>query len=309
MIRMNETIRQQTLQNAVQANFRGHQKLNSKAKPIYPQGIEREFQRVTNAYMRLVNQVMKKHLPEIRKAAAAERDAKRRQDDASDLMKAVEKAFRAMGEELDRSTVKFGLRQKLEDLATMTRKLSIQEWKREVKATLGIDLLDDYYLGEFYRQQIQSWVEENVGLIKSMPQEALTEMQNIVSQGFKTGKSVTSIVGDIRTTYGIKKSSARLLARDQLGKLNSQLTRQQQTDAGVTEYVWSTSKDSRVRGSHRSLDGKTFKWSDPPVVTPPGKPARRCHPGEDYQCRCVALPVFDISTIDIPASGPVKGGS
>lgn len=306
---MNETIRQQTLQNAVQANFRGHQKLNSKAKPIYPQGIEREFQRVTNAYIRLVNQVMKKHLPEIRKAAAAERDAKRRQDDASDLMKAVEKAFRAMGEELDRSTAKFGLRQKLENLATMTRKLSIQEWKREVKATLGIDLLDDYYLGEFYRQQIQSWVEENVGLIKSLPQETLTEMQNIVSQGFKTGKSVTSIVGDIRNTYGIKKSSARLLARDQLGKLNSQLTRQQQTDAGVSEYVWSTSKDSRVRDSHRSLDGKTFKWSDPPVVTPPGKPVRRCHPGEDYQCRCVALPVFDISTIDIPASGPAKGGS
>lgn len=306
---MNDTIRQQTLQNAVQANFRGHQKLNSKAKPIYPQGIEREFQRVTNAYMRLVNQVMKKHLPEIRKAAAAERDAKRRQDDVGDLMKAVEKAFRAMGEELDRSTAKFALRQKLEDLATMTRKLSIQEWKREVKATLGIDLLDDYYLGEFYRQQIQSWVEENVGLIKSLPQETLTEMQNIVSQGFKTGKSVTSIVGDIRNTYGIKKSSARLLARDQLGKLNSQLTRQQQTDAGVSEYVWSTSKDSRVRDSHKSLDGKTFKWSDPPVVTPPGKPVRRCHPGEDYQCRCVALPVFDISTIDIPASGPVKGGS
>ena len=306
---MNETIRQQTLQKDIQANFRGHQKLNSKAKPISPQGIEREFQRVTNAYIRLVNQVMKKHLPEIRKAAAAERDAKRRQDDVGDLMKAVEKAFRAMGEELDRSTAKFGLRQKLEDLVTMTRKLSIQEWKREVKATLGIDLLDDYYLGEFYRQQIQSWVEENVGLIKYLPQETLTEMQNIVSQGFKTGKSVTSIVWDIRNTYGIKKSSARLLARDQLGKLNSQLTRQQQTDAGVSEYVWSTSKDSRVRDSHKSLDGKTFKWSDPPVVTPPGKPVRRCHPGEDYQCRCVALPVFDISTIDIPASGPVKGGS
>lgn len=55
---MNETIRQQTLQKAIQANFRGHQKLNSKAKPIYPQGIEREFQRVTNAYIRLVNQVI-----------------------------------------------------------------------------------------------------------------------------------------------------------------------------------------------------------------------------------------------------------
>lgn len=305
---MNNSIHQAAIQKAAKARFNGHQKLQSKAKPIYPQGIEREFQRVTNGYILLVNRVMKKHLPEIRKAAAAEREKNRRQDDLSDLMKVVDKAFRSMGEELDRETTKYGLREKLEGLANLTRKLSIQEWKREVKETLGLDILDDYYLGEFYRQHLQEWIEENVGLIKSIPQDTLSEMQNIVSQGFRTGKTVTSIVKDIQTTYGSKKSSARLIARDQLGKLNSQLTRQQQVDAGVNEYIWSTSGDSRVRDSHQALNGKKFRWDDPPVVTEPGKPVRRCHPGEDYQCRCVALPVFDISTIDIPASGQSKGG-
>lgn len=305
---MNNSIHQEAIQKAVQGRFKGHQKLPSKAKPIYPQGVEREFQRVTNGYIRLVNQVMKKHLPEIRKAAAAEREKNRRQDDMSDLMRAIDKAFRAMGEELDRETRRYGLQEKLESLANLTRKLSIQEWKREVKDTLGLDLLDDYYLGEFYRQHLQEWVEENVGLIRSIPQEALSEMQNIVSQGFRTGKTVTSIVRDIQTTYGSKRSSARLLARDQLGKLNSQLTRQQQVDAGVNEYIWSDSGDGRVRSSHHALNGKRFRWDDPPIVTEPGKPVRRCHPGEDYQCRCVALPVFDISTIDIPASGHSKGG-
>ncbi len=305
---MNNSIHQAAIQKAAKDRFKGHQKLPSKAKPIYPQGIEREFQRVTNGYILLVNRVVKKHLPEIRKAAAAEREKNRRQDDLSDLMKVVDKAFRSMGEELDRETAKYGLREKLEGLANLTRKLSIQEWKREVKETLGLDILDDYYLGEFYRQHLQEWIEENVGLIKSIPQDTLSEMQNIVSQGFRTGKTVTSIVKDIQTTYGSKKSSARLIARDQLGKLNSQLTRQQQVDAGVNEYIWSTSGDSRVRDSHQALNGKKFRWDDPPVVTGPGKPVRRCHPGEDYQCRCVALPVFDISTIDIPASGQSKGG-
>lgn len=305
---MNNSIHQAAIQKVAKDRFKGHQKLPSKAKPIYPQSIEREFQRVTNSYILLVNRVMKKHLPEIRKAAAAEREKNWRQDDLSDLMKAVDKAFRSMGEELDRETAKYGLREKLEGLANLTRKLSIQEWKREVKETLGLDILDDYYLGEFYRQHLQEWIEENVGLIKSIPQDTLSEMQNIVSQGFRTGKTVTSIVKDIQTTYGSKKSSARLIARDQLGKLNSQLTRQQQVDAGVNEYIWSTSGDSRVRDSHQALNGKKFRWDDPPVVTEPGKPVRRCHPGEDYQCRCVALPVFDISTIDIPASGQSKGG-
>lgn len=305
---MNESIRQQALQKAVQSKFKGHQKLNSKVKPIYPASIEREFQRVSNAYLRLVNQVVKEYMPEIKKAAAAERDNKRRQDDAGDLMKAIEKAFRSMRLDLDKKTDAFGLRKKLEGLANMTRKLSIAEWKRTVQDTLGLDIMDDYYMGEFYQQVLQSWIEENVGLIKSLPHEALTEMQNIVSQGFQTGSTVTSIEKDIRTTYNAKKSSARLLARDQLGKLNSALTRQQQTDAGVAEYIWSDSGDSRVRDSHHELNGKKFRWDDPPVVTPPGKPVRRCHPGEDYQCRCVALPVFDISTIDVPASGRMKGG-
>ena len=72
---------------------------------------------------------MKKHLPEIRKAAAAEREKNRRQDDVSDLMRAIDKAFRAMGEELDRETRRYGLQEKLESLANLTRKLSIQEWE------------------------------------------------------------------------------------------------------------------------------------------------------------------------------------
>lgn len=305
---MNDEFRKQALQKQVESKFKGKQTLQSWVKPIYPEGAERELQRISWAYLRLVNEVVKKYMPAIRKAAAAERENNRRKDDAGDLMQAIQKSFQSMGEELERKTSSFGLRKKLEDLANLTRKLSIQEWKRTVHETLGLDIMDDYYLGEFYRQALQEWIDQNVSLIKSIPQEALSEMHSIVSQGFKTGATLTSIEKEIRNTYHVKRSSAKLLARDQIAKLNGQLTKQQQTDAGVNEYIWSTSGDSRVRETHKKLDGKKFRWDDPPVVTPPGKPVRRCHPGEDYQCRCVALPVFDISTVDVPASGRTKGG-
>ena len=305
---MNDEFRKQALQKQVESKFKGKQTLQSRVKPIYPEGAERELQRISWAYLRLVNEVVKKYMPAIRKAAAAERENNRRKDDAGDLMQAIQKSFQSMSEELERKTSSFGLRKKLEDLANLTRKLSIQEWKRTVHETLGLDIMDDYYLGEFYRQALQEWIDQNVSLIKSIPQEALSEMHSIVSQGFKTGATLTSIEKEIRNTYHVKRSSAKLLARDQIAKLNGQLTKQQQTDAGVNEYIWSTSGDSRVRETHKKLDGKKFRWDDPPVVTPPGKPVRRCHPGEDYQCRCVALPVFDISTVDVPASGRTKGG-
>lgn len=305
---MNDEFRKQALQKQVESKFKGKQTLQSRVKPIYPEGAERELQRISWAYLRLVNEVVKKYMPAIRKAAASERENNRRQDDAGDLMQAIQKSFQSMGEELERKTSSFDLRKKLEDLANLTQKLSIQEWKRTVHETLGLDIMDDYYLGEFYRQALQEWIDQNVSLIKSIPQEALSEMHSIVSQGFKTGATLTSIEKEIRNTYHVKRSSAKLLARDQIAKLNGQLTKQQQTDAGVNEYIWSTSGDSRVRETHKKLDGKKFRWDDPPVVTPPGKPVRRCHPGEDYQCRCVALPVFDISTVDVPASGRTKGG-
>ena len=52
--------------------------------------------------------------------------------------------------------------------------------------------------------------------------------------------------------------------------------------AGITDqYIWRTRCDERVRPSHRINDGRIFSWSDPPATG---------HPGDDYNCRCEAVP-------------------
>lgn len=297
---MNDIAHKQATQKVVSAKFRGNKHLISKAAPIYPQSIEREFQRLTDAYMRLLMQTLKEHLPEIKAAAKREKDATARHDDTSDLLAIVQTAFTKMGVDLEQKTASFDLRQRIERMAHMTRKLTIKEWKRAVQATLGIDILDDYYLGEFYREAMNTWVDNNVGLIKTIPQESLGKMKSIVTEGYKSGKSTTVILKQIQEAYGVDKRKARFLARDQLAKLNGDLAKKQQQDAGVKEYIWSTSGDTRVRDGHKRLNKKRFSWDDPPVVD--AKTGRRCHPGEDYECRCVALPVFDIESIDIPFS-------
>lgn len=257
------------------------------------------------AYYSIPKSVSKKKrqaLPEIRAAASMEEAT--RHDDIGDLVSIVQQSFLDMGVELDNSTHRFGLREKVERMAHLTRKLTIKEWKRAIRATLGIDILDDYYLGEFYREALTRWVDQNVNLIKTIPKSTLGDMQNIVLDGFRNGRSTKSIIQEIQDVYGQTKRHARLIARDQIGKLNGELTKKQQEDAGVEEYEWSDSGDGRVRDSHKHLNKKRFRWSDPPIVD--AKTGRRCHPGQDYQCRCVALPVFDIETIDLPFAG--KGG-
>jgi SPP1 gp7 family putative phage head morphogenesis protein len=75
-----------------------------------------------------------------------------------------------------------------------------------------------------------------------------------------------------------------LIARDQTLKLNSAITKDRHIAAGISEYTWSTSLDDRVRPEHEALEGTKHSWDAPPE---PG------HPGEDFQCRCVAIPVID----------------
>lgn len=298
---MNDIVHQQMVKELLSKRFGSHQRLLCKYESQYPIQAEREFQRVTNAYIRLLNELLKEYLPEIRDAARIEREANRRHDDTSDLIAKVTTVFSKMAAELERRTSDFGLYGKIEAMAKLTRKLSIREWKKAVKDTLGVDLLDDYYTGELYRELMERWVEENVGLIKTIPQESLGRMREIVLEGYRNGETTTSIVKKIQKTYSVDRRHAQLLARDQIAKLNSNIAQKQQRDAGVEEYIWSTSGDSRVRPGHARLNKKRFRWDDPPVVDE--KTGRRCHPGEDYECRCVALAVFDREAIDLPVAG------
>lgn len=301
---MNDIAHQRMVQEALKKKFGSHSVLISKRTPNYPEQAEREFKRLTNSYMRLLNKLLKEHLPEIKESAEREKEHQRH-DDTSDFMSFVAKVFDKMADELEEGTRNFGFKQKVESMAKLTRKLTIGEWKKAVKSTLGIELADDYYTGELFRKLLNEWIDDNVNLIKTIPHDSLSDMRRLVLEGYRNGKPTTTIVKEIQKIYSKDRRHAQLIARDQIAKLNSQISRMQQEDAGVTEYIWSTSGDSRVREGHRRLNNKRFRWDDPPVVD--DKTGRRCHPGEDYQCRCVALAVFDFDTIDLPMSGDGGG--
>lgn len=77
----------------------------------------------------------------------------------------------------------------------------------------------------------------------------------------------------------------RLIARDQVSKLNGQLNRARQVAAGISRFVWLTQRDPRVRDAHAELQGRVFGWEDgAPGVGIPGQP---------IQCRCYGGAVVD----------------
>lgn len=97
------------------------------------------------------------------------------------------------------------------------------------------------------------------------------------------------LVPEIQKILGAGQSRAELIARDQILKLNADVHEQAQRSAGVTEYIWVTSHDERVRASHADLDGTRQAWDDPPLVD--GEPI---NPGNAIQCRRVPTPIIEL---------------
>lgn len=291
---MNNQAYTQALQAATKKKFRGHENLYSKHVLHFAMSAEREYQRLMSAYISLAKQTMSSRLPEIVKLIQREQAPDTRHDDTFDFQLLLDEIFKKVRDELFIKTSQTDLRKKLESFALMTQKLTIREWQKAVKATLGIDIFEDYYNGDFFRQQTEEWISQNVNRIQSIPQEAVTHMKETIMSGFRQGQTAAVIAKQIQEHFNKDRRKALFLARDQIGTLQSQLTKFQQEDAGVSEYIWSSSGDSRVRSGHRKLNGKKFSWSSRPE-DPDTK--RKCHPGEDYGCRCVALPVFNFSTI------------
>lgn len=297
------------VKEAVQAKFRGNTTLRGKTTPMYPDSAEREFRRVTNGYMKLLNQTLKEHLPAMMAAYKRERRGDTRYDDAQDLDAEIRQELMKVAQELEQKLAAYGLYEMVEKIARLTKTTSLREWKRVVKETLGIDLMDDYYKGDFYEQALRMWVDSNVEKIKTIPTESLGSMRQIILDGYKQGRTIRDISKDIQEEYNVSKHRAQMFARDQVATLNAQITKMQQQDAGCKRYRWSTSHDARVRDCHRALDGKIFNWNDPPEMWYETKKSgrvytgRRCNPGEDYACRCVAIPEFDLDTINVPMKG------
>ncbi len=167
------------------------------------------------------------------------------------------------------------------------------------KFVIGIDPLKSE---PWLKGYLRDWTTQNVNLIKDIPDFAVDSMENLVTQSVLRGDSQTFLKGQIINLLGVTDSRARLIARDQSNKLYGTLTELRSQFNGWDFYEWNDSNDSRVRtlanssgySDHARLDGKIFKFSEPPVTVFKGKRAgERNNPGQDINDRCVALVIMD----------------
>jgi len=173
--------------------------------------------------------------------------------------------------------------------AEATQAFNKEQFSKQMKHATGVN---PFLFEPYLKDQMDNFTYQNMTLIKNMGDDYIKKVETSVLNGIKEGrlgrdiqKTVAkSLLGLSDSEKGIR-NRAKLIARDQVSKFNGQLNELRQKSVGITKYVWSTSGDDRVRDSHEAKDGVTFSWDDPPTDTG--------NPGEDFQCRCVALPIFD----------------
>jgi len=189
-------------------------------------------------------------------------------------------------------------RQLVSNTSINTADFGKRQFLKFSKKVLGVDFIPDE---PWEQKAIDSWSQDNYNLITNLADEYIKKINNKVSEGVRFGKSADEIRKDLKKiNKNISGYRAKLIARDQTGKLNGELTKRRMEDVGVEKYTWLTAGDERVRPDHRKMSNKICRWDNSNVYSDDGKnwtsrpsSMQGLIPGQDIQCRCTAIPNMD----------------
>lgn len=151
------------------------------------------------------------------------------------------------------------------------------------------------------RARIAEEWQNNMQLsIKDFTEKEIRELRRRMQTLVFSGKRYEQAVSMIARSYGTSLAKAKFLARQETGLLMAKLKANRYQDAGVKEYKWRCVAGTPlhpVRPAHKKLadqsdKGKVFRWDDPPNTAEPDQAPRYNNPGEDFNCRCFAVPVI-----------------
>jgi len=169
---------------------------------------------------------------------------------------------------------------------------------KSFSAAMGIDI-NPFMSDLGIRVDMTQALQENISLIKSIPEKSLNqvyaEFDNILTT---KGFDEQALLKSLSDRFKVSQSRAEFIARDQTQKIIGNLNRVRQKNLGINEYIWQHMGDERVVGNPAGLypegnpghmdhwirNGVRFSWDAPP---PDG------HPGNAFNCRCIALAVVE----------------
>lgn len=159
-------------------------------------------------------------------------------------------------------------------------------------------------VNEGLKQDIESQVHENAQLIKTLPTDVAEKVTKDIEQYTFEGLRSTEIAKKIKQyTTQHAKASAKLIARTEVSKTTTALTKARCDNLDLHWYVWRTVLDGdRVRKSHRNMEGVLVNWNVPPSPERlvGEKDVGNYHAGNIWNCRCYPEPLIELDDVTWP---------
>lgn len=226
----------------------------------------------------LAAQVRSDVLPVVERELAEQKNARRMQ---LDIDTDIFTRLAAFGELLSRSGSNMVNR-----ILRLEGQRHSKQFLANAKRALGVDL-SAVVREEDLEDLMATAAVRNASLIKGLSDETVKRIANTVTTAVLTGTPARVLRKTIAADFGISDRRAKVIARDQIAKYNSDLNRFRDLQAGINKYRWRTSQDERVRPLHRSLDGKIYAYGEP-TGAENGLP-----PGQPVLCRCIAQAIVE----------------
>jgi hypothetical protein len=173
-------------------------------------------------------------------------------------------------------------------------------WRGAVLSASGVDL-STLIVPESARETVAQALERNVGLIRSVSDDARRKIADIVFAGLQQRRSAADVARDLRGSVDFERKRARRVAGDQIVKLSSALDAERRREAGLDTIEWVSSGKLHPRKWHRARNGQLFsenetrvgKEIDGKVVHEMPPPDDRCGIPPFCGCTSKAVLTFD----------------
>lgn len=143
------------------------------------------------------------------------------------------------------------------------------------------------------RDVMKAAIHENVGLIKSIPEQYFLQIEQEVMRSVAAGRDLAPLTAFLEKQYGITRRRAAFIARDQSNKSTGMMNRVRQVELGIVEAIWQHSHGGKKkRPTHVAASARRQRyrvaegWFDPAV-------GRKIFPGELPNCKCVSRSVIE----------------
>lgn len=136
---------------------------------------------------------------------------------------------------------------------------------------------------------MRNYLVTQAQLITSLPLDAALRIRELTLREVAHGTRSKEIQKEVLRSGEVALGRAKTIARTEVARTASELTRVRAEHIGSEGYFWRTSGDTDVRKIHEQLEGQFIPWNKPPIA---GERGERAHAGQIYNCRCWPEPVL-----------------